>query len=87
MKLMSLLQSDDPRKPALKDSCASRAFSLVSKCPSVMLQSMLLRSVVNTSAIQLTALDRTDIYTVIAQWLQVSDKPRKPGLRAHVLAT
>ena len=71
MKLMSLLQSDDPRQPALKDNSASRAFALVTKCPSIMLQSMLLKSVINTSGMQLTALDRTDIYTVVAQWLQV----------------
>lgn len=71
MKLMSLLKSDDPSRPALKDNCASRAFAMVSKCPAVMLQSMFLRAVTNTSGVQLTALDRTESYTVIAQWLQV----------------
>eukprot|EP00892_Ulva_mutabilis_P002295 jgi/Ulvmu1/12066/UM083_0079.1 len=70
MKLMSLLKSNDPSKPGLKDNCASRAFALVSKCPAVMLQSMFLRAVTNTSGVQLTALDRTESYTVIAQWLQ-----------------
>lgn len=69
---MQLLDQSDASRPKIKDSVSAKAFACVTQCPSVLLQTMLLRCLQHTKQLQLMALSKSEVYTTLAQWLQVS---------------
>jgi hypothetical protein len=75
LSLMQLLDQSDAYRRRIKDAYSAKAFACVTQCPSVLLQTLLLRCIENTRQMQLMSLNRGDVYTTLAQWLQVGLTP------------
>lgn len=75
LSLMQLLDQSDASRPKIRDAVAAKAFACVTQCPSVLLQTLLLRCLEHTRQMQLMALSKSDVYTTLAQWLQVCPYP------------
>ena len=69
---MQLFDQSDSSRPKIRDGLSAKAFACVTQCPSILLQTMMLRCVQHTKQIQLMPLSKSEVYTTLAQWLQVS---------------
>lgn len=71
LSLMQLLDQSDASRPKIRDATSAKAFACVTQCPSVLLQTLLLRCMEHTKQLQLMALSKSEVYTTLSQWLQV----------------